>query len=288
MIQTRLVFVMCMALGFVWLTGHNVTGVAAATGELVTNGGFESGSTAWQQSSTGGYQLVDPSRPHTGSSGAYLCGYNTCNDQLWQTISLPASMSQAQLTYWLSISTQEAAGAPCSDTLTPRLTTSTGSVIATLAASCNTTTGWVQKSVDLSAALAPYAGQQVQLRFQSVANATLATDFYLDDISLTAASGSTSTIPTSTPLPVATPTKTPVPVATSTPSTSATCPGSMSGCMQAMLTILNQDRAANGVAPLTLNLTMSNGTSTCIGAYGHSVHMQQMGQISHDQFPADV
>jgi hypothetical protein len=58
--------------------------------------------------------------------------------------------------------------------------------------------------------------------------------------------------------------------------------------MQAMLNILNNTRAQHGVAPLTLNMTESNGTGTCVGSYGHSVHMQKMGTISHDQFPADI
>ncbi len=71
-------------------------------------------------------------------------------------------------------------------------------------------------------------------------------------------------------------------------STSSSCPGSQSGCIQAMLNIINADRSQAGVAPLTLNTTESNGTPTCVGSYGHSVHMAQMGAISHDQFPADI
>lgn len=55
-----------------------------------------------------------------------------------------------------------------------------------------------------------------------------------------------------------------------------------------MLSLLNSDRAANGTGPLTLNMTETNGTSTCVGSYGHSVHMAEIGQISHDQFPADI
>lgn len=71
-------------------------------------------------------------------------------------------------------------------------------------------------------------------------------------------------------------------------STSSSCPGSQSGCMQAMLNLLNADRAQAGVAPLALNMTQSNGTPSCVGSYGHSVHMAQLGGISHDQFPADI
>jgi len=67
-----------------------------------------------------------------------------------------------------------------------------------------------------------------------------------------------------------------------------TCPGSQDGCIQAVLNMLNADRSANGAGPLTLSLTQTNGTPSCVGSYGHSVHMQQMGAISHDQFPADI
>jgi len=93
---------------------------------------------------------------------------------------------------------------------------------------------------------------------------------------------------TPTPRPTSTPTPRPTSTATSVPSTSGICPGSQTGCVQAMLNILNNDRAQAGVAPLALSWIQSNGTSSCIGSYGHSVHMAAMNAISHDQFPADV
>lgn len=55
-----------------------------------------------------------------------------------------------------------------------------------------------------------------------------------------------------------------------------------------MLNIINDTRAKYGLAPYTLNATQSAGTASCIGSYGHSVHMAQVGYISHDQFPADI
>lgn len=55
-----------------------------------------------------------------------------------------------------------------------------------------------------------------------------------------------------------------------------------------MVNILNNDRAQAGVAPLTLSWTQSNGTTTCVGSYSHSVHMATVNAISHDQFPSDV
>jgi uncharacterized protein YkwD len=62
-----------------------------------------------------------------------------------------------------------------------------------------------------------------------------------------------------------------------------------------MLTILNQDRANNGVAALTLNMTQTNGTGSCVGSIGHSQAMQQSGSIWHTNpsypaasFPTDI
>jgi uncharacterized protein YkwD len=85
-----------------------------------------------------------------------------------------------------------------------------------------------------------------------------------------------------------TPTLTTAPTPTPTPTPTSGCPGSQSGCIQAVLNLLNGDRSAAGIGPLTLNMTETNGTGSCVGSYGHSVHMAQMGTISHDQFPADI
>jgi hypothetical protein len=43
-----------------------------------------------------------------------------------------------------------------------------------------------------------------------------------------------------------------------------------------------------GLSPLTFSAVQSAGTASCVGSYGHSVHMAQVGQISHDQFPQDI
>lgn len=86
-----------------------------------------------------------------------------------------------------------------------------------------------------------------------------------------------------------TPTTTaPPPVTSPPPTSSGSCPGSASACMQAVLTMLNHDRSLYGVAPLALSSTLSYGNGSCIGAYGHSVHMGTTGVMSHDQFPADI
>ena len=55
-----------------------------------------------------------------------------------------------------------------------------------------------------------------------------------------------------------------------------------------LLDLINASRASSGLSPYTFSVEQSSGNANCVGSYGHSVHMQQVGQISHDQFPQDI
>jgi uncharacterized protein YkwD len=57
---------------------------------------------------------------------------------------------------------------------------------------------------------------------------------------------------------------------------------------QQLLGLINASRAGGGLAPYTFSAEQSSGNANCVGSFGHSVHMQQVGQISHDQFPQDI
>jgi len=65
-------------------------------------------------------------------------------------------------------------------------------------------------------------------------------------------------------------------------------PTSANTYQQQLLNLINSSRANGGLAPLTFSAVQSAGTASCVGSYGHSVHMAQVGQISHDQFPQDI
>ena len=65
-------------------------------------------------------------------------------------------------------------------------------------------------------------------------------------------------------------------------------PVSADAYQQQLLSLINGSRAGAGLSPLTLSAVQSAGTASCVGSYGHSVHMAQVGQISHDQFPQDI
>jgi len=154
------------------------------TSQLLLNPGFESGATSWTESSTGGYQIVDPTRPHTGADSAYLGGYHSGTDSIYQTVALPASTSKVVLTYWVYISTQETS-TTAYDNFVARLRTSTGATISTPQTLSNrNASGWTQYSFDVTSVLASHVGQSIEVYFSETTDSTLTTSFFVDDVAL--------------------------------------------------------------------------------------------------------
>ena len=150
--------------------------------ELVVNGGFETGSQGWTQMSAGGYDLISDFNPFTGVWGAYLGGIDDAEDRLSQTVNLPAGTTSITLHAWWSIATTETGGA--FDWMTLSLLRPDGTLLSELlrvndSAEPNV---WDEVSVDL----VPFAGQQVILQGQARTDGSNPTDFYLDDVSITA------------------------------------------------------------------------------------------------------
>lgn len=156
---------------------------------LIKNGGFENGVNPWQETSSGGYELISTLNAHSGQHSVYLCGYTGCKDRVVQTFAVPRTYTSLRLSYWWSSATMEMSQ-QCLDTFTVAVQSASGQPIRTLQRACNTnaTNGWQQKSLDLSALLAPYKGQQVSLLFTGTtrANLFLTSSFFIDDVSLVA------------------------------------------------------------------------------------------------------
>ncbi len=154
---------------------------------LLKNPGFESGQKPWQESSSGGYQIISTLNPHSGSSSAYLCGYTACEDRIWQSFTVPANYSSVSLSYWW-FSNSAKTSQQCLDSFTVVLQTASGRSIKSLQHNCNNTptNGWTRQNIDLSALLAPYKGQRVTLLFRGTtqANSYQTTDFFVDDVNL--------------------------------------------------------------------------------------------------------
>lgn len=150
--------------------------------QLLSNPGFETGLAPWTTSTADGHIALTTARAHTGTQSVVLCGYNSCSDTLAQTLTVPSSFSKLTLTYWLFESTVDVTY--CADTLAPQVfdgTTST--LLASAPRLCNTNTYmWVQKTADLTTALATHKGQQVTLEFTATSNSLSPTTFYIDDV----------------------------------------------------------------------------------------------------------
>ena len=155
---------------------------------LIQNGGYENGVDPWQQQSSQGNSIIDPSNPNTGQLSAYLCGYGGCDDSISQTFSVPANYSKITLTYWWNSDTNKTTS-QCVDTFSVKLQNSSGGQAHTLQQSCNTdaTNAWVQKSFDVSAVLAPFKGKQATLIFHAtnVKGQDQPSDFFVDDVVMT-------------------------------------------------------------------------------------------------------
>ncbi|AHH95460.1 M4 family metallopeptidase [Kutzneria albida] len=142
-------------------------------GNAITNGGFEAGQNGW-----GGSNVVTNSAnsaAHGGSYYAWLLGNgSTATEYITQTVTVPNS-GAPKLSFYLAISTQES-GSTAYDTLQVQVN---GTTLATYS-NANVSSGYVLRTVDLSG----YRGQNVTLRFYGVEDAYLATNFLLDDVSL--------------------------------------------------------------------------------------------------------
>lgn len=160
----------------------------ASCQELLINGDFEAGPAGWTQSSAGSYDLISQFNPRAGQWGAYLAGANNADDQLSQPLALPADAISVTLRLWWSLESEEPPVA--ADTLTLSLLQPNGALLAELWSVDNTAALgiWDDAVIDLTA----YAGQSVTMHFQALSDDFDLTDFYLDDISVTACAQATT------------------------------------------------------------------------------------------------
>ena len=165
------------------------TPVPPPGGSLIQNGGFEQGSQGWQESSAGGYELVDSTNPHSGSYSAFLCGYASCDDSIGQSFTVPGGASSVNVSYWWYGDTNRTTQS-CTDTFTVTLLDSAGNAIGQAQAACNkdATRTWQQVTFNATSLLANYAGQDVTLVFSAhtSSSSSRTSAFYVDDVAVTA------------------------------------------------------------------------------------------------------
>ncbi|MGB8645554.1 MAG: hypothetical protein WCF84_09970 [Anaerolineae bacterium] len=163
-------------------TSTNIPPTATPTGSganAVVNPGFESGpGVGWVEHSSGGYEVIDTTRPHTGAYSAYECDYNSCNEYIEQTVKVPTN---GKLTYWWYMTSSEGT-TTAYDYLRVRVYSMTGTLLATLRtwSNRNVRNTWSLDTLGLST----YAGKTVKLRFISTTDSSLPSAFWIDDVTV--------------------------------------------------------------------------------------------------------
>jgi hypothetical protein len=159
-------------------------GGGCTAGELLGNGGFESGVAAPWVASAGvidNRTALQP--PRTGSWKAWLNGFGTTNTEtLTQTVTIPSGCTTTALKFWLRIDSAENL-ANVYDTLRLTVTPEGGSATTLAQWSNLDEAGYALQSFPLGA----YAGQTVSIRFTGAEDLSLQTSFVIDDASVPAA-----------------------------------------------------------------------------------------------------
>jgi hypothetical protein len=148
--------------------------------QLISNGNFESGVTAWTQ--TSGVITSDSGEPaHAGSWKAWLDGYGqTHSDYVRQQVAIPAGVASATLDFYLHIDSDEGASTAY-DTLQVQVITATGKYV-TLATFSNkdAASGYQEHTLSLDG----YKGQTLQINFYGTEDSSLQTSFVIDDVAV--------------------------------------------------------------------------------------------------------
>ncbi len=160
--------------------------VTTPGGELILNGGFESGTANWAGTTgaIGNWSASPYLQPaYEGVNSAFLAGNGkSSTETLYQTVSIPSTATSATLSFYLHIDTKETQ-AKVYDTLAVQVLNGSGTVLGTLAtySNVNSATGYQLRTFNVSS----YKGQTIRVNFKMVEDATLATNFLVDKVSLT-------------------------------------------------------------------------------------------------------
>jgi hypothetical protein len=157
-------------------------GTTGGCTNTLTNAGFETGTVPWTVSgqvtrSTGAF-------PHSGTAYMILNAVNSTSGTLFQTVTVPTN-GCSNLSFWLNITTSEAAGAAVFDRLFIEVRSTSGTLLATLATFSNQNSGTAGVYVLRGPFnLSSFAGQTVRIQFRGTNDITLPTSFRVDDVTL--------------------------------------------------------------------------------------------------------
>lgn len=157
---------------------------AAVVSQLLLNPGFESGSSQSAWTATAGVLTNSTLRSaHSGSWYAWLCGWGTTHtDYIYQKVAIPSNISNATLSYYIHIDTQETTTSRIYDWMGAYICNSNGVIVATLAtySNLNKNTGYAQQAFDLTG----FRGQTIYVYLYGSEDSSYQTSFIVDDFAL--------------------------------------------------------------------------------------------------------
>jgi hypothetical protein len=164
--------------------------------QLIQDPSFEYGvrNPYWAESSSGGFEMITPTNPHSGRYSVDLCGYpnNTpaCLDVISQPLNfnVPSGVIAAEFSYWFWVGSQEPTGT-CTDYLTLGVFDSTNVAnpnnAATYCASGWGDQTWHNQSINVTNYLQTHANQRLSVTIQGVDDANgKSSEFFVDDVAL--------------------------------------------------------------------------------------------------------
>ncbi len=180
----------------------------APTTQMLVNGDFEQYHTGWTETTQVPTPIINhandlPVTPHSGDYAAWLGGYDGADDQLFQTVAVPAGATAGTLSFWYWSETDEVdAGYDYFSLQIIDPVNGSHYVDAVDIDAVPPTGGWQSASYTLTAGeIAAIKGKSVRVRFRVVTDWNTLSSFFIDDVSFDVSSGP----PTNTPTPTATP-----------------------------------------------------------------------------------
>ena len=159
------------------------TGSGSCT-EVMVNGDFEAFTASWfQQSNIAGDDLITDDEPYGGSRYSAFLGYwPDAVEDLWQVVTIPATASRVDLTYWRRMESDDT-GNQEHDFMRAEVRNQAGTeVLRTLETITNRSTKDTWERATFS--LVSYKGQTVRIQFHGTTDVSIHTNFLIDNISL--------------------------------------------------------------------------------------------------------
>jgi hypothetical protein len=155
---------------------------------ILANTAFDLGPTSWTETSTGGFTIVTiatqlPIPTQSGAYAAWMAGYDSAYDQLFQSVTVPSDATALRMSGWRCIASDEAPGSGVYDIAGVGILDSSATPLETLASFTNedsvsaASCAWTPFS---ATAAGVYAGQSVIFFIEASTDGTLGTSFFFD------------------------------------------------------------------------------------------------------------